>query len=104
VAAPLPNPADRLYKSIVALDRRVPRPPKPKPEDEDAYWEGVRHGFHTALRWAEEISRGARDSADASGLRMLATYLDFVDVFNKELDADESPHVLFDDDRPPPSA
>ena len=95
------EPSLQLVDALKSLDRRVPRPAKPEPKDEDAYWRGVSHGFHTALCWAEEISRSARLYATAQQPLRLIDFLRLADEFTAAWAADESPHVMFDDDPQP---
>lgn len=96
------HPALRLWHAFQTLEKRAPRPAKPEPQDEDAYWRGVSHGFHTALVWAEEVSRGARDYGAVYHASSLITFLDWVDEFTRLWGSDESPHVFFEDDGPAP--
>jgi hypothetical protein len=62
--------------TMKTIDGLVPRPEPPALENEEAYFQGVAHGYATAYRFSDEMLAAARQLAILTGSGPLVEFLE----------------------------
>src|SRR5690349_4092384 len=87
--------AEFFAATMKTIDELVPRAAPPAPEDEEAYFRGVAHGFATAYRFSDEMLLAARQLAILTGSGPLIEFLDLACNVSAETAPKSARSVVF---------
>lgn len=90
--------SDLFLETVKTIERRAPHPARPHPDEEDAYFRGVAHGYLTAFAWGDELLAAARQLALLTGARDPAAFLNLACAMADALHEQSARDAVFFDD------